>query len=233
MQKIYPTIISSDLSEVEAQLAPALAAPDAISQVMIQIIDGEFAPALTVTPEDLAHLDFGSLQVDFHLITNEPLDYIWEIFDHTPPLPLRSISAQIEHLSDVSSFLQEVVSHEYVPGIALDLYTPIEEISADWLAEKYGLKQIILMGTEVGETSLAPAQFNPLVIQKLAELIRTYGSQIKDKEIEVVLSGGVTPEVITQAHAATPPEFHDQLAFAADSYLWQGDFTAQLEKLLI
>jgi pentose-5-phosphate-3-epimerase len=43
-----------------------------LEAIQIDIVDGNFADNHTFTPQDLVDVDFGNLQIDFHLMTEEP-----------------------------------------------------------------------------------------------------------------------------------------------------------------
>ena len=78
--KIYPTLLDDSLAIIQVQLTK-LKSMKHLSVLQIDVIDGEFADNLTITPIDLVGSDFGDLQLDFHLMVHEPLDYVYEILN--------------------------------------------------------------------------------------------------------------------------------------------------------
>lgn len=185
--KIYPAILSDSLQVVADQLAAAQEFAE-IEGVQIDVIDGAFADNLTVTPSDLPELSFGELQCDFHLMTEEPLDYVFELSNFKDTLPVRAVLGQIERMTSQVHFLEEVQKQGWYPGLSLDIFTPIEEIDP----ESWQYLQVVqLMGIEAGAQG---RQFNPLVLDKILEL-RTR-LQVEDASVEIIVDGGVNEKTI-------------------------------------
>lgn len=189
---IYPSILTDSLSVFIHQVE-AVKECDDISTLQIDVIDGYFADNLTVTPADLFEVDFGELQIDLHLMTEEPLDYIYEFLERKNELPVRAIIAQIEKMSYQLPFVEEAVSHQWQVGLSLDLFTPLEAIDpAVWPQ----LDIVQLMSVEAGYQgqSLKPQTFEK--IAKLKTLIPP------DRNIEIITDGGINFENISQIMAA-------------------------------
>lgn len=181
-QSIVPAILSGDVAEVQRLLDMAKSLPDC-QLVQIDIIDGWFADNVTVTPTDLWELDFGQLQVDLHLMTEEPMDFVFEALEFKDKLPAISITAQIEHMTSQLVFVEQVKNVGWQVGLSLDLFTPAEAIDADLLPK---LDLIQVMGIEAG---FQGQEFSSQAL----ETVKDVKEILKKQELEtmVVVDGGV------------------------------------------
>lgn len=160
-----------------------------LEAIQIDIVDGIFADNHTFTPQDLIDIDFGDLQIDFHLMTEEPMDYVWELEEYCKELPIRSVFGQIEKMSYQSAFLEEVKKQDWKAGLALDLYTPIEAIDEDsWDF----MDAILLLGVEAGASGQSQNTF-------LFEKIKTAREKIlKGEPMRIFVDGGVNKDNIAK-----------------------------------
>ena len=184
--QIYPAILTDSIAQANEQLATAQEISD-IETVQIDIIDGRFADNLTITPADFTELEFGELTCDLHIMTEEPMDIVFELLENKNEVPVRAVIGQVERMSNQHFFLEEVQKQEWLPGLSLDLFTPVEAI--DETSWQY-VKVIQLMGVEAG---FQGQKFNELVIEKIVELHtveREFGA-----EFEVIIDGGITLKV--------------------------------------
>lgn len=204
--KIYPAVLSDSLELVQKQIAEAQDFPD-VTTVQIDVIDGKFVENLTITPADLTDTSFGELEVDFHLMTEEPLDYVHELIDYKHFLPIRAVIGQVERMSSQEYFLEEVEKQGWMPGLSLDLFTPLEAIDDHiW---RY-VKVIQLMAIEAGFQGQG---FQPYVLEKLKEL----SSIVNDTNlpIEIIIDGGINTTTAEKvAHAGAD-------GIAVGSSLWE------------
>jgi ribulose-phosphate 3-epimerase len=210
--QLYPAILTDSIKEAQSQILE-IASVLSVRTVQIDVIDGLFVDNVTITPLDLKEIDFGELSLDIHLITEEPLDYVYEAIScntinyeeemrsnsqtnnqnssqNTTQslLPIRSIHGQVEKMSKQLDFLQTVRSQNWLAGLSLDLHTPLQEISPEvWPT----LDSVQLMGIDTG---FQGQKFNEIVFQKIKELQKICIDQ--DKSIQIVVDGGVTKEVI-------------------------------------
>lgn len=200
--QLYPAILTDSIQEAQSQVMAIASVPD-IRTVQIDIIDGLFADNITLTPLDLHEVDFGELSCDLHLMTEEPLDFVYEAIDGNTvnydeaksddiltKVPVRAILGQVERMSNQVEFLQAVKGQNWQAGLSLDLYTPLDEILPEsWFL----LDSIQLMGIEAG---FQGQTFNEHVFQKIAELhdhIKNY-----DRAVEIIIDGGITPALVPQ-----------------------------------
>jgi ribulose-phosphate 3-epimerase len=156
--------------------------------VQIDIIDGRFADNITVSPSDVPQIEFGELQCDFHLMTEEPMDFVFEMIEHKALLPIRAVIAQVERMSSQHFFLEEVEKNEWIPGVSLDIFTPLDAIDQEsW---RY-IKILQLMAVEAGEQG---QEFNSLVMKKLAELKKFI--EENELEVEIIIDGSMNEKTV-------------------------------------
>ncbi len=211
---IYPTILTDSLAELEQQLEIS----KKISQVeivQIDMIDGYFADNLTVTPLDLATLDFWDLKCDLHLMVDEPMDFVLEAEEVKRKLPIRSVIAQIEHMSSQSAFIEEVKAQQWVPGLSLDINTPFESIDpTSW--DQISIVQ--LMGNVAGKQGQV---LDERIFTKIKDLSRQLKS-MNQNQIEIIIDIGVKVENVARLAAAGAK------GVAVGSLIWQSAYPQQV-----
>ncbi|MEO8581946.1 MAG: hypothetical protein ABI425_05235 [Patescibacteria group bacterium] len=213
---IYPAILTESVPLAEEQLARVVGIPE-IEAVQIDIIDGEYADNLTISPIDLIGTNFGELRVDFHLMTIEPVNFIYECKQVEN---VRAVIAQIERMTSQKEFIREALQFSVQPGLSLDLYTPVESIHEESWEE---LRVICLMG------NLAGHQGEPFKGKVVLDKIREV-NEIKKKldlqQLEVIVDIGVNEDTISQIAKAGAD------GVAVGSLLWKSeDIEAQLQRL--
>ncbi|MBP7768843.1 hypothetical protein KA082_03355 [Candidatus Woesebacteria bacterium] len=185
---IYPSILTDSPDLARQQLLQA-AELEHIECVQIDIIDGKFADNITITPADLPYLDFSHLECDIHLMTEEPMDYVFELSGLKSMIPVRAVLGQIERMSKQTFFLEEVQKQGWKPGLSLDIFTPLESIDE----ESWQFIEVIqLMSVEAGAQG---QDFNQLVLEKIKELQQFLTSQ--KLEAEICIDGGINQKSIT------------------------------------
>ena len=190
--KMMPAILTNRVEMVQRQIGLVQEYLPEAQVVQIDVVDASFGEELTVTAGDLEGVDFGEISLEFHLMMDEPIDGVNEILEVAGAglgigmgVPVRGIIGQIEHMSNVVEFLEEVTQKGWRAGVSLDLYTPLEEI--DW--EKWsgaGMKMVQLMGVEAGRQG---QKMNDLVLEKIIEAKEKIGEL--GLEVEVWVDGGV------------------------------------------
>ncbi len=202
---IYPAILTGDIVKAQSQLKQAKKLD--VSGVHLDVIDGFYADNLTLTPADFALLDFGLLKADFHLMVDEPMDYLYEIIDHKTSLPTRAVIGQVEKMSYPLEFVTEVKRYDFLAGLSLDLFTPLDEIEPKvW--EK--LDVIQLMGVRAG---FQGQDFNRQVVQLVKEVVSFRKNQ--GLNLAIIVDGGVNLTNISLVSQAGAD------AVAVGSGLWQ------------
>lgn len=180
---LYPGILVGTAAQAQQELDEIREIPG-VEVFQIDVIDGIFADNATITPSDLQEINFHKERIDLHLMVEEPLDYVYECDSLSVELPIRAVIAQVERMSFQEPFLDEIIKHDWLPGLSLDLYTPVEAIDeASW--EK--LKVVQLMGIEAG---FQGQEFHSGVLYKIEEVV----AEIENRgleELEIIIDGGV------------------------------------------
>ncbi|MBU0579346.1 hypothetical protein KKE34_03960 [Patescibacteria group bacterium] len=184
---LYPSILTSSLIEFKKQLT-WIAQSQVVEVIQIDIIDGYFADNFTLTPSDLIQVDYGELRLDFHLMTQEPIDFVQEMVPLKEHLPVRAIIAQVERMSSQGEFFQEVKKHTWKAGLSLDLYTPVEAIDPESWPE---LDIVQLMTIKYG---FQGQEFNQNALEKITEIRQ----QLINHDLEIIIDGGVKKEQLNQ-----------------------------------
>jgi ribulose-phosphate 3-epimerase len=212
---IYPAILSDQRSVVQQQLDLAVDDGD-VETVQIDIIDGRFSDNITISPADLPDFTWGDLQCDLHLMTEEPLDFVYELLDVKDVVPVRAVIAQVERMSSQSHFLEEVQKHDWLPGLSLDIFTPFDAVDASSLPF---LKVLQLMGIEAGSQG---QELKPQVFEKISQI----AVPCRSLGIELLVDGGVNAATIRQLAKA------GVTGVAVGSALWNSaDFSGTMEQL--
>lgn len=205
---VYPSILTDEIELVYEQVSLCRENSD-VHTVQIDIIDGFFADNITVFPSDLFQVDFGDLKVDFHLMTQEPMDFVHEIRDSKDFLPVRAVIGQLEQMDSQVEFLKEVKKNGWMTGLSLDLHTPIESIDEE--AWEF-LEVIQIMGVKAGYQG-QEFNLNTLnIVSELHDKIEELGL-----DIEVIVDGGVGLENINEI------EDHGADGVAPGSDLWTAE----------
>ena len=159
--EIVPAILTGDPLVLTQQLTLVQELPE-IKAVQLDIVDALFTDNVTITPSDIqvTMIDDQDLVLDFHLMTEEPMDYVWELLDQAY-LPVRTVYGQIERMSNQLAFVQEVKKHNWRAGLALDLTTPISSLDEEVWPE---VDAVLLMAVEAGEQGQA---FQVAVLEKI------------------------------------------------------------------
>ena len=189
---IYPAILTSNLRKAQAQLN--LARTFSVSGVQLDIIDGYYADNFTLTPIDYATLDFAQLQADFHLMTEEPMDYVYEIFDQQKKLPVRAIIGQVEKMSRQKDFLTEIKKHSFLAGLSIDLFTPLSEVDDHNFAF---LDVLQIMAVEAG---FQGQSFHQQVIPIIKEAVALRNKN--EYNFAIIVDGGVNSSNLVELKAA-------------------------------
>ncbi|MDO5561254.1 MAG: hypothetical protein Q4G02_00550 [bacterium] len=214
--QIVPAILESNLDQVAEKLE-IIKTDGHFGVVQIDITDGQLVPQLTVTPLDLVDLDYGQLKLDFHLMTEEPLDYVWELAAQEPILPVRAVFGQVERMGEQKAFLQAVRERGWKSGLALDLETPIDSINENAWTE---LDEVLLLAVPMGAQGQI---FDSEVLIKAKELQEEI--RARNLEIKISIDGGVKPEQLKELKDLNI----DQAVIG--SFLWSGDFDLKADEL--
>lgn len=189
---VSANVLTGNLELAKKQIELAKSS-NLLGAIQIDIVDGIFADNHTFTPQDLVDVDFGNLQIDFHLMTEEPMDYVWELEEYCRHLPIRAVFGQIEKMTYQEAFLEEIKKQDWRAGLALDLFTPIESIdenSWEWM------DAILLLGVEAGASG---QEQNPFLFEKI-KFVRQ--KILKGEPMKIFVDGGVNIKNIEQLSAS-------------------------------
>jgi pentose-5-phosphate-3-epimerase len=223
---IIPSILSDQVETIQSQLDQLTELDPRPEVIQLDIVDGEFADNITIEPVTVRELSYADCQLDVHLITVEPTQYLEELVGAPA---IRTVIAQVERLSRFSDFAQTALEQQWACGFALDIYTPVEtitEIAQELTEEQRAVWTIVqIMGNRAG------AQGEPLhqaVLDRIREAV--------DLRTQLGLSFRILVDI--GVNDLTWPTL--QAAGADDgvvgSYLWQGGssgLAAHWQKLLV
>ena len=207
MNEIIPTILTKDPNELREKL---LLLDGIVPKVQIDVIDGIFVGNKTFDLSALKDFDH-QLKTALHLMVKDPLDWI----NRSRDVLADRITGQIEMMSDLKFFLEEVAASGMEVGLAIDLETNIEKIPADLypLAD-----QVLLMAVKAGYSG---QEFNPTVLDKIRG-IRAIGGSL----VQIGIDGGLNEGNILKCKEAGANVFYVGKTF------WEaGDLKARYEEL--
>lgn len=197
---IIPALLEDTSAQVNEQLEQLRQLSPLPQVVEIDIIDGEFAPNLTLDTDQLSEVDGQPFHLDIHLMVVEPTDFVYQLKQATERgNKIRTVIAQVERLHSLREFVEEVQANEFQSGFALDLYTPVEAIDADLLSE---VQVISVLGGKAGEQG---QEFKPVVLEKVREL-----AELKKEggyEFEIRVDVGMNAQTIPLAKKAGANSF--------------------------
>lgn len=195
---ITPIIMESNIEEVKNKLS--LLGEKGSKRVHIDIGDGLFSDLLTISPADLQEVDLSKLEVDMHLMVDDPTEWIEESVALKPA----RLIAQIERMGSQKVFLESVESYGGEAGLALGLNTTIEEIEKTSLVK---CKTILLLAVPTGTTG---SPFDERVIEKIKSLRKIYSGKI-------LIDGGINSDTYKKVIEAGASEA------GANSSYWKGE----------
>ncbi|EKD79986.1 MAG: hypothetical protein ACD_40C00229G0005 [uncultured bacterium] len=194
---ITPIIMESDIEVVKEKVGMLRRQQE--KRVHFDIGDGLFSELFTIAPADLQALDLGQMRIDFHLLVDDPAEWIEECVALGP----KRIIGQIEHMGSKELFVETVAGYGGEAGLALKMETPIEAVGKDMLTR---VKTILLLEIPPGTTG---SPFDMRVLDKIRELRGKFGGNI-------LVDGGVNPETYKLAIEAGANEA------GANSTWWGG-----------
>lgn len=190
---IFPALLTSQVHEFKEQLALSKRM-QGVSTIQVDIIDGFFADNITISPVDIAELDYGELSIDFHFMVEDSYDYLHEIESNASFFPVRGIITQIERLHEPKQFLQHVKERGWLAGLSLNLDTPYDAIDEDvW--EVLDIVQV--MGIDAG---FQGQNFNSRVLPLISHLRKHV--QENNLPVEIIVDGGIDQHQLPKIIAA-------------------------------
>lgn len=219
---IIPAILPKDLGEFENKFDKVKTLVD---RVQLDVVDGVFAPAVTMEPQDLVGFTFGGVKLDVQLMVDEPIEWL----EQCKAIGAERVIGHVERMEDLILFVAEAQVKGFGVGLGLDIETPVEKIAQ--VIED--LDVVLLMSDKAGQSGAEP--FNEKVLPKIEEVRKL------SKEITICVDGGLNVENIKKCLAAEwaeeikEDELHRDflnMEFAVGRELWNAvDVAAELEKL--
>jgi len=209
MVEVIPTILTTDIREVEEKIALA---EGLVKRVQIDVLDGVFAPNRTIDPGFLERIET-DLELDFHLMTKEPADWV----ERAVRGGAGRIIGQIEKMENQLDFVGKVQEAGPSVGLAVDLETRISELDP---AVVTSLDVILLMSVPAG---FGGQDFDGRVIDKIKEL-----SELRAKDaspFRICVDGGINEGNIDKVVEAGADE-------AAAGRIFRGNLQANIEGLI-
>lgn len=194
-----PIIMESEIDVVGEKLAALRQA--GIGQVHIDVGDGLFSDMLSIAPADLQQFELTSFQIDFHLLVDDPMEWVEECVALSP----KRIIGQVEHMGNQELFVDTVQGYGTQAGLALAIETPIEAIAPSLLSR---VGTVLLMAVPVGTSG---SVFDQRVLAKIAQLRAVYTGSI-------LVDGGINPSTYSEVIAAGATEA------GANSSWWRGEW---------
>lgn len=207
--KITPAILTDSFLVAQQQI-DAVRYSSLVEAVHIDVIDGQFVDNITVTPLDLTVGDFDPVKIDFHFMTEEPMDFLYECEALKEYLPIRRVIGQIERMSHQEDFIWTAKANAWQAVLALDLFTPLEEIHEESWRELDGL---LLLGVEAG---MQNQKMHPHLLEKLQKLEELF-PKTQPRRFKVFVDGGVKPDNIASF------SHHNIDEFVVGSAIWESD----------
>lgn len=201
MKNLTPIIMESEQEKVGEKLAWLHERQE--ERVHVDIVDGLFADLLTIAPADLQQFEIAPLEMDIHLLVDDPTEWVEECVALSPA----RLIAQIEKMGSQQAYLEAVRSYGATPGLALRLETPVESLEKEALAN---CPVVLLLAIAPGTSG------NPMderVLTKIVELKKIYQGAI-------LIDGGINRATFDKVIAAGATEA------GANSAYWKGEFDA-------
>lgn len=189
MIRLAPSVYAADYIHLEQQLA--VMEQHGVTQLHIDIMDGNFVPNLSFGPDFVAGIrPYTKMKFDVHLMIREPIRFVEDF----AKAGADTITVHLEACSDLTATLDLIQGCQKEAGVVLRPGIPLSELGDTVL---WRIQVLQLMTVPPG---LKGQHFLPESIGKIREayrLLRRAGSQA---EIEV--DGDITPEIIRPVIAA-------------------------------
>lgn len=208
---IVPAILVKDKDEFVRRIQKA---KPYVSCVQIDIMDGKFVPNRTLQPTDMDFSVLDDLEVEYHLMVENPLEYVKQIGKHgqmhTYQFHMESFKSPAE-IENAISFVKKMDAKVF---LALSPDTPVTAVFP-YLRKIDGILVMTVYPGFSGQSYLS----------KMGEKIKQLRKMSSELPIEV--DGGVTKETIKHAAAAGANLFG-----AANALFGAQDIGQAVEELL-
>jgi len=120
MPLIIPALLTSDRQAAKAALVKF---EHVTEWIQLDVTDGKFAGAVSITPDDLPPLP-ASLKLEIDLMVEQPADYLAECYR----TGATRVFCQIEPVKDVPALLAQMDQFGFTKGLSLKPETPLDVI---------------------------------------------------------------------------------------------------------
>lgn len=181
MLTIVPAVLPRNLQELEDELKKVWAFT---KKVQLDVVDGVWAQAKTIGPEDLAKIDT-AVVFDAHLMVDQPEKWLDRCVDGG----VERVFGQVEKMADRVAFIADAQAKGMGVGLAYDIGTPLTG-----LAEVVNdIDAVLLLSVPGGAQERA---FDERVLDKIKEVRKM------NKRITIVVDGGLNEENIKKCLVA-------------------------------
>lgn len=186
--RIAPSILSADFGQLAEEVAAVTEA--GADWVHVDVMDGHFAPNLTVGPAVVAAVRRAThLPLDVHLMVRSPEELLGAFCDAGADL----LTVHLEACTHLQRTLAAIRELGMRPGVALNPHTPLDGLEY----VKDDLDLVLLMSVNPGFGGQA---FLPAVLSKVRSLRERVLAW--DKEIDMEVDGGISPANIARVARA-------------------------------
>ena len=154
--KVIPGILEQKFEEVEKKIERIRGLED---EVLIDIIDGKYADNKTIVVDELAGIQ-GLTSLGVQLMVEEPVDLLEDCAEVGADL----VIGHIELMKDQMEFVRVAREMQVLPGLGLDLKTPIDNLEEEVLSE---VSEVLLMAVPAGFSN---QEFDEKVLIKVKNL---------------------------------------------------------------
>jgi ribulose-phosphate 3-epimerase len=174
--EVVPTILTNDKDDLGKKLDFL---SDKADRVSIDVIDGKFVDEKTFPLDWLDFYHGREISWDFHLMVNNPFSWVRSCHAHLG----QKIIGQIEEMGDQLDFIDRIESEGMESGLAIDLYTSIEELNTEAV---FRTSIILVMAVEAGRSGQEFREESLVKIDQLTRLRENLGAGF-----QIGVDGGV------------------------------------------
>jgi ribulose-phosphate 3-epimerase len=211
--ELAPSILAADFARLAEQVRSAAAGGGTV--IHVDVMDGHFAPNLTVGPPVVKSLRKSTdLPLDCHLMIENPDQYIPEFAEAGADW----ISVHQEACRHLNRTLHLIRSHDLLAGVVINPATPV-----DTLSEVLDIVDYVLVMTV--NPGFGAQKFIPGTVHKIRRLADLRAQRRLSYRIEV--DGGIALDTVAEVVRAGA-----EILVAGNAVFGQGDPKSNAQKLL-
>ncbi len=179
--EIIPTILTKDKKDLEKKVKFLVGKTDRVS---IDVIDGKFIDIKTFPLSWLTGYQGENIIWEFHLMVNNPFSWVQDCDSNLG----QRVIGQIESMGDQIDFIDRVESGGMESGLAIDLYSSVEELNHEAI---FRSSIVLVMSIEAGWKEQEFREESLVKIDQLVRLRESLGASFK-----IGVDGGIGVENI-------------------------------------